>query len=296
MAAIEAAARQAGRALQPGDAGALLPLSAEAGWNQTADDWRFMLETGQGIGVVDRDGRFIASALAFPVATDVCWISMVLTTERWRRQGIGTRLLRRAIGLARTGGRGAAGRVAGLDATELGAPIYAALGFRALYSLRRWRLERGAAPMPPPSGVSIRKMRREDLPAIAAFDAARSALRRPHVVAHLFARAPDLAQVAEADGRVVGYGLGRDGRIAMQIGPIVADDEGVALALVAAAAQATTAPLFLDVPDLHAGLRHYLTEAGGTAPRGFTRMVLGDAPAGLGDASRVFALAGPELA
>jgi hypothetical protein len=36
------------RRLAPADAGALTRLSAEAGWNQTADDWRLILRHGAG--------------------------------------------------------------------------------------------------------------------------------------------------------------------------------------------------------------------------------------------------------
>ncbi len=39
------------RAMRPEDAEAALALSQEAGWNQTVEDWRFMLGRGRGLGL-----------------------------------------------------------------------------------------------------------------------------------------------------------------------------------------------------------------------------------------------------
>ena len=52
--------------LRPYSADDLLPLSVEAGWNQVADDWRFMLSRGNGVGIRHAD-RWIACALVLPL-------------------------------------------------------------------------------------------------------------------------------------------------------------------------------------------------------------------------------------
>src|SRR5437764_7725940 len=91
--------------LAPGDAEAALALSMEAGWNQTAEDWRFMLREGQGVGVRAASGRLIGSSLALPLGAQLSWISMVLVAKDSRRRGIGTRLLRRSTAAVRRTGR-----------------------------------------------------------------------------------------------------------------------------------------------------------------------------------------------
>jgi GNAT superfamily N-acetyltransferase len=276
--------------LTPADAEATLPLSAEAGWNQTAADWGFMLGEGRGIGVRDGSGRWIGSALALPLGARLSWISMVLVARDARRRGLGTRLLRRTIETVRE-----AGRVAGLDATELGRPVYLRLGFRDLYTVSRLRLE---APVPAeaaPLACTIRPLMPAELPGIVAFDAPRSGMQRSHVLAHLLGEAPEHALIAEADGRVVGFVLRRPGRTAFQVGPVIADAEAVALALVSAVLRRLGGPVMIDVPDAHLGLRAWLERAGAVRERGFTRMTLGVPPAGLRSPAAVFALAGPEL-
>jgi GNAT superfamily N-acetyltransferase len=276
--------------MTPADAEAALPLSAEAGWNQTGDDWCFMLREGRGIGVRDGSGRWIGSSLALPLGEGLSWISMVLVAKDQRRRGVGTRLLRRCIEAVQS-----AGRTVGLDATEFGRPVYLPLGFGDLYAISRLRLEIPIRAEPPPVGHRIRPLVAADLTAVATFDASRSAMRRGHVLNYLFWQAPGAAFVVEAEGRIVGYVLGRPGRTAFQIGPVVADDESAACAIVALALAGANLPVILDIPDAHPGLRRWLDGVGAVRQRGFMRMTLGEPPRGLPDASRIFALAGPEL-
>ena len=276
--------------LTAADAEGALPLSAEAGWNQTAADWAFMLREGRGIGVRDGAGRWVGSALALPLGERLSWIGMVLVAKHARRRGIGTRLLRRTIDEVRD-----AGRIAGLDATELGRPVYLPLGFRDLYTVSRLRLGAPAPSEPAPAGCTIRPLVAADLPGIVAFDRPRSGMQRSHVLAYLLQQAAEPAFVAEVDGGIAGYALGRPGRIAFQVGPVVADREDVAIALVSYAVAHLDGPAMIDVPDAHADLRAWLDRHGAVRERGFTRMTLGAPPPGLTNPRAVFALAGPEL-
>jgi GNAT superfamily N-acetyltransferase len=277
--------------LQPADAKDLCPLSMEAGWNQVAADWRLMLTLGRGYGVRAADSKWIASALVLPLGPAVCWLSMVLVTQPMRGQGLGTRLLRRSLAEVE-----ASGAAAGLDATELGHPIYLPLGFRDVYSLSRWHAPLGARqPLPPPAGIAIGQATADDLERIGLCDASRTGLARAPVLSHLFARAQGIARIARrGDGAIAGFCLARDGRGATQVGPIVAEDEVIGLALLSHALAAIDQPVIADIPDRHARFRRWLTEQGASAPRSFVRMLRGDAR--LDDGTHTFALAGPELA
>ena len=277
--------------LRPADAEHLCPLSVEAGWNQVAADWRLMLTLGRGYGVRAANRKWIASALVLPLGPDVCWLSMVLVTQPMRGQGLGTCLLRRSIAEVE-----ASGAAAGLDATELGRPIYLPLGFRDVYPLSRWHVPPGAhQPLPSPGGIAIGPATTEDLERICLFDASRIGLARAPVLSHLLARAQGHARIARrGDGGIAGFCLARDGRIATQLGPIVAEDETIGLALASHALAATEQPVIADIPDRHARIRCWLAEQGAFAPRSFVRMLRGMAR--LEDGAHTFALAGPELA
>ncbi len=272
--------------LTPEDAERALPLSVEAGWNQTVDDWRFLLDHGTTFGVAKHE-RLVATALASPLGPALNWISMVLVTRDWRGRGLGTRLLKRCIEQAKPS-------AAGLDATELGRPIYLPLGFRDLYRISRYRLERTPMQVAPSAGIELRPIQPADTATIAAWDSARSFMRRAPILKHLQARKPHLAWAAWRGDSLLGYCLGRDGRLATQIGPVVADDAAVAIALTARAMTVASAPLFVDAVDGQSEYCHWLEHEGAVAPRFFMRMVLGDAP-GLDNAALIYAIGGPEL-
>ncbi|CAN5514146.1 GNAT family N-acetyltransferase [soil metagenome] len=273
--------------IDPADCEAVWPLSIEAGWNQNVADWRFMLGAGRGFGLRNDAGRWEASSLVLPLGQKLAWISMVLVTRDRRRGGVGTGLLKRCIAEVLD-----SGAVAGLDATEQGRPIYLPLGFRDLYPIRRWHLDRTKDV---PSDIAVRPFVLADLPKLALYDRPLSGMERPTLLAHLAMRQPGLAWVVDAPGgRLAGFALGREGRAASSIGPVVADSEAIGLALIAKAASSAAGPFIIDVPAAHTTIRQWLEVQGAVSPRGYMRMTLGTAK-GLDDPSHVFSLAGPEL-
>ncbi|WIM13652.1 GNAT family N-acetyltransferase [Enhydrobacter sp.] len=266
------------------------PLSIEAGWNQNVRDWRFMLEAGRGFGCRGADGRWEASSLVLPVGPALSWVSMVLVTRSRRRVGLGTMLLKRCIEEVR-----AAGAVAGLDATEQGRPLYLTLGFHDLYAIRRWHLDGTIEALAPPASITLRPVESVDLSDLAHYDRPRSAMERSAIITHLARRRTELAWIAEdTSGECVGFVLGREGRVASSIGPVVAESEAIALALIARAASAVPGPFILDVPQVHRAIGAWLEGQGAVSPRAYMRMTLGEAK-GPDDPACLFALAGPEL-
>jgi GNAT superfamily N-acetyltransferase len=266
---------------------AVWPLSIEAGWNQNRTDWRFMLGAGRGFGLRNGAGRWEASSLVLPLGQKLAWISMVLVTKDRRRGGVGTGLLKRCIAEVQD-----SGAVAGLDATEQGRPIYLPLGFRDLYPIRRWHFDRATDV---PSDIAVRPFVLADLPKLALYDRPLSGMERPTLLAHLAMRQPGLAWVVDAPGgRLAGFALGREGRMASSIGPVVADNEATGLALMAKAASSAAGPFIIDAPAAHARIGQWLEAQGAVSPRGYMRMTLGMAK-DLDDPRQGFALAGPEL-
>jgi len=279
------------RPLVAADLAPAVLLSQEAGWNQTAADWRIFLELGAGIGLTDADGGLIATVATLPYGGRFAWISMVLVTARHRRRGLATWLLRQAIVTIR-----AQGLVPALDATPAGRLVYLGLDFRDAWSLRRLVLsERLRAPaIAAPAGNVIRALEAADWPALEAYDAAVFGAARGAFLRHLATRLPAAALVAARAGRIAGYLLGREGRVVSQLGPLAAEDEAIAQALVAGALAGVAAPLAIDIADRHRTLGAWLEQLGLVAERPWTRMVHGQ-DAAFDDAARLFAIAGPEF-
>ena len=278
------------RRLRPEDVDGAVALNAEAGWNQVAADWRFMLGFGSGLAVDSPEGRLVASGMVLPCGERFAWIAMILVTEKWRRRGLATAIMAQAIETCRE-----RGWIAGLDATEAGRPVYLPLGFRDIYGLSRW--EAGSDRPAAPAGVGERDVvpvAKADLPALADYDAARNGGRREGLLAHLAGRAPHLAFKLASDGRLRGFLLARNGRLATQLGPLVAEDEAAARALLAAGLVAARGPVFLDAGDHHGWLADWLPRLGFGRQRGYVRMLLGRSEP-LDDPRRMVLIAGPEF-
>jgi GNAT superfamily N-acetyltransferase len=250
-------------------------LSQAANWNQNEADWRLMLEIGRGWGV-SLQGKLIASTLVLPFGS-FAWISMVLVLPAQRRQGYATRLLR--VALAELGRQNL---TPVLDATPAGREVYRLEGFRDTWGFKRYGLakkshprKRAAAPVLNPELLALDR---------EAFGASRERLLRD-----LARRLPNAAVAFEK-----GFVLGREGREALQLGPLVARDEDTAIALLSQALQAVDAPLYVDVVDHAPRLRAWLDAQGFEFQRPFTRMVHG-ADRAPGDEKLVYLVAGPEL-
>lgn len=263
-----------------------LALSGSAHWNQNEADWRLMLETGHGWGVSLDDGTLAASTLVLPYGR-FAWVSMVLVQPEHRRQGYATQLLRKA--LADLDDRALTPM---LDATPAGREVYVLEGFRDTWGFRRFRLQATIAALEHPA--QVRPLRASDWPQLLALDAQAFGASRERLLRALAARLPQAALVAAKDGALEGYLLGRDGRDASQLGPVVARTSDAARALLAGALAKLPPPLYIDVVDREPGITAWLESLGFEFQRPFTRMARGR-PAAPGEAGLVFCPAGPEL-
>jgi ribosomal protein S18 acetylase RimI-like enzyme len=266
-------------------------LSEEAGWNQNAADWRFLISVGTAYGLRNKTGRLTATALFLPYGGAFAWIGMVLVSADFQRRGIATGLMRRCLSEITD-----RGLVAGLDATSTGREVYRRLGFEDVYGLQRYQsAESGwATPVALPDGVIIRNMTATDLPVVAELDRACFGGERTALLENLLGRRPGDAWMVIGGDTPLGFVLAREGRQNHHVGPLVAADETIALALLERALNRAEGPVCIDVADRHETLTAWLGTRGFTGQRSFTRMLM-DRSAPLDDPERVFAIAGPEL-
>ncbi len=276
------------RALHARDLDAALALSREAGWNQITADWQIFLELGSSICLTREDGPPIATAATLPFS-GFAWISMVLVTAAERRQGFARWLLRHCVDdlVARK-------LVPMLDATPAGRTVYAGLGFEDCWTLRRLVGRTVRIPAAEGHAATVRALETYDWPQVVDYDIAVVGADRGALLRRIAGRLPEAALVAERDSRIVGFLLGRAGRVMSQLGPLAAENDGIARALLARAIAAVRAPLVIDMPDRHAALGDWLTALGFAVERPYIRMSYG-ARATVGDSARMFTIAGPEL-
>jgi GNAT superfamily N-acetyltransferase len=281
------------RPLTPADLPAALRLSASASWNQHQNDWSTMLRLGQGWGIDATDDagekQLAASIIVLPYGEHFAWTSMVLVLPQFRRRGYAQRLLRFALNYL-----GAQGRAAVLDATPAGHAVYVQEGFHDTWGFARYRREACAALQPRPVGPPTRALRGADWPAIEALDRPAFGASRQALLHSLAERLPSAARVMEQGGRLCGFVLGREGREAHQIGPLLADDETTAKCLLHDALATLPAATYVDLLDRKRQMLPWLEQQGFAFQRPFTRMLhrARDAP---GDPKSIVLAAGPEF-
>jgi GNAT superfamily N-acetyltransferase len=268
-----------------------MALSRAAKWNQNENDWRMMLRLGKGFGLSAADGTLVASIVLLPYGNAFAWMSMVLVSPQHRRLGYASRMLRRALADLQS-----RGLVAVLDATPAGHEVYVQEGLRDSWGFQRYSL-----PAAPPlsgwrdvSGLKLRHIAEGDWPQILALDLPAFGASRKGLLRALAARLPEAALLASREGKICAYLLGRDGREARQLGPLVAADLPTAQALLSHALARIPGPLYMDITDRHTSLRSWALALGFSVQRPFTRMVYG-AERAPGDNETVMLVAGPEL-
>lgn len=267
---------------------ACMTLSVQAGWNQTERDWRMIFDIGMGQGLFE-GRRLVACAAIMPYGGVVGWVCMVLVAADRRRRGLATILMEWALDTTK-----AMGLVAGLDATPDGRKVYEKLGFVDIFALSRLQAP-NVTVADTYDATSLRPMADTDIDAVAAIDMTAFGANRTRLVSALRERRPDCAFVAVRDGHIDGFVLGRDGRSATQIGPVVASSETTARALLSAALRNVDGAVFIDLADRHQAVRAWLEDCGFSLQRPFMRM-LAQRSKPFGEPERIIAVAGPELA
>ena len=245
------------RVLTEADIESVTNLVHEAGWNQLSSDWFRLvrLEPDGCFVAVDR-GRPIATVTTTKYATDLAWIGMMLVHSAYRRRGIGTSLMQRALKHLR-------GEQVGcmkLDATPEGRFLYEQLGFMSEWDFFRWERP-SLQPLQSVSPTS-RALRHGDLDT-AAFGVDRSAL---------LSQLGEASSVAATDD---GFGMIRSGRLAAYLGPVTARTPAAAEHIVRELLNRFTGPVLWDIPGPNPVARKAAESLGFRPLRRLTRMVLG---------------------
>lgn len=254
------------RLMTPDDIPAGMRLKEIAGWNQTRSDWeRFLRASPQGCFVAEVAGEVAGTAATISYEGRFAWIGMVLVDPARRGQGIGTKLLQKAIEYLE--GSGIPGMK--LDATPQGKLLYEKLGFVSEYEIERWQLNRTPAPGGTAGAGSMTEdMLDEDR---EIFGADRGSLLRSIALEN-----PAFVLQARRQGILTGYSFGRRGALADHLGPWVAQDESSARELLDEfLLRSNGAKVFVDALRSNAWAIKLLRERGFEHSRSLTRMVRG---------------------
>lgn len=276
------------RAFGPQDIPAARALAAEFGWPHRVDDLRFMLFLGHGIAATDESGEVVGCGAWWAYGPEAGTLGLVMVAPALQGRGLGRRMIRHL--LAEAGPR----RLT-LIATEAGRPLYEREGFGAVGDLGQYQgIVAPPSAEPPQTAGHIRPFAPRDLTSVTALDAAAHAGDRSHLVAALAATAT--GWVHEVDGRVAGFAFARPFGRGHLVGPLVAEGDEAALALLRPALEARAGRfLRLDTPRREGDFARHLEAAGLVLVDVAVTMVRGDALADADGPARSYAIASQAL-
>jgi GNAT superfamily N-acetyltransferase len=277
------------RGMTHADIPAGMELCRAARWNQMGRDWEHFLRLSPGgCRVAVKDERVIGTVATARYEGRFSWIGLMLVAPAERGQGIGRRLMAEALEVLKDMPS------IRLDATPAGHAVYRKLGFVDEYCLSRMETAPSMASLAPRPELA-RPMTKEDLPAVATFDADIFGADRRLTLEWMFEGAPEYAWVIEERGEIVGYAFGRRGFNFEHLGPVVAHDRQTAQRLVSACLSRQSDKAFIiDASQDDAGWRAWLESIGFREQRPFTRMFYRDNPYP-GLPPKQFGILGPEF-
>ncbi|MBX6383481.1 MAG: GNAT family N-acetyltransferase [Microbispora sp.] len=265
------------RRLGPDDLERCLALNEDRAWGREDRKWLFLLENAEAYGIDDPSGGLAGTVTLTRYGTTAAGIGMMLVATRYGGRGLGRRLMTHVLDAA-------GDATVFLWATEFGRPLYEKLGFETLCvaeaRVGRLRVEGDPVRSRPADPAA-------DLDALLALDGEVFGADRSGLLRRLFGFAEQV-RVVEDDSGLIGYaGMWRN-HSTLVIGPVVADNEDVARALIIDLARTADGPVRVEVDRTRPGLLDWLGERG--LPQAFwtSFMVHGGRPLP-GDRSRLFA-------
>jgi GNAT superfamily N-acetyltransferase len=264
------------RLLGPADIDAAMRLKESANWNQTRQDWvNVMRFSPEGCFGIEIDGTLAATATNVCFGDRLAWIGMVLTLPDYRGRGLARRLMEHSLEWIRSRGVD----WIKLDATDMGRPLYASLGFEDECFVERWGRGEGEVA---PDAVSL-----SEAPVPTGLDCEAVGADRSGLLELL---AP--MGTAALPG---GYAMGRAGSKASYFGPCVARDEATARKLLRwHLSRFPGQAVYWDILENNGAAKQFAIESGFAPLRKLVRMAIrGNRPLEHNDAL-VFGIAGFE--
>ncbi|GAA1376457.1 GNAT family N-acetyltransferase [Streptomyces beijiangensis] len=218
---------------------AIVAWAAAEGWNPGLDDIEsFFAQDPEGFFTGRVDGELVSAVSVVNYSPDYAFLGFYLVHPDHRGRGHGLATWKTALAHAGS-------RTVGLDGVPAQQDNYRRSGFGLAHGTVRY-----VGTVPAGTPAHIEPAAATDRQVLLAYDSACYPADRPAFLDHWLTQPGHRALARVVDGRLTGYGVIRPAREAHRIGPLFADTEADARALLAAlAAEAQGAPVAMDVPE-----------------------------------------------
>jgi GNAT superfamily N-acetyltransferase len=244
------------------DLPSLLSLSQQAGWPHTSKDWRAVLKCGTGYGHRWRD-KVISCVHITDYGPCFASLGLMLVSQAFRKQGLGTALMRHVVSNAVTPPTQSIGLIAGAKVSS----FYEPFGFRVLDEhiliLRNVPEATRNTPNPDPTSLHLDNTFRfspitgEHLQPTLDFDREATQMERSALMRHRLQHSDRSLLVGSDDSEtadsssvilgVQGYGMANVQREHLSVGPLVSTSSSAALDVTSRLTEHYEGPIRIDV-------------------------------------------------
>jgi hypothetical protein len=212
------------RDIAPRDASACAVLSRIVGWPHRVEDWEMAIGLGHGV-VASLGSEIVATAMWWPYGQTHATLGMIIVSPEHQGAGLGRRLMQGLF--AQTQERSLL-----LNSTFAGKPLYERSGFAAFGAICQHHGEVLVVAAPSPGeGARLRAAHADDLQVLERLDHAATGLARGALLRAVMERGECV--VIERGGKVAGFSMLRRFGRGLVIGPVVAEGDADAKALMA---------------------------------------------------------------
>ena len=253
----------------------LVSWAASEGWNPGLYDADIFWNTDpDGFIAAEIGGEMIGGGSIVSYQEKFGFMGFFIVKPEYRGHGLGTKLwfARRKILQSRL----KSPACIGMDGVFEMQPFYTRGGFK--FSHREIRFEGTGKPCPLPSSVT--PLSNVPFKSVLAYDTAHFPTARPTFLKAWIVQ-PDSRALGVMDGgQLCGYGVMRHCRNGFKIGPLFADNAGIALDLFNGLSDhAAGKPVFIDVPEINDSAMQLVSNKDMKEVFGCARMYFGDKPA-----------------
>jgi len=247
------------RRLQAADLADALKLTQAERWSHRMEDWEFHYRLGLGWAACRSDGKLLGTASWWDYGDELAAVGLVLVDQSYQGQGIGRKLMDAVIDEASP-------RALQLTSTQAGLKLYQRCGFRETHSIGQHqgvvaKIPTAASLPELPAHTELRPVSRGDLGELCDLDAAAFGANRRKLISAVLESGTG-GVLAVIGGQPTGFALARQSGRGTAIGPVVAPDESVAIALIARQLKANSGFMRVDIPTDAVQLAGWLEEAG----------------------------------
>ena len=278
------------RAMDKADIPAAMRLKDAEGWNQTDSDWRFYLSHDPELCLVACvSGNVIGTVTAINYNNQVAWIGMMLVDREFRKQGVGKLLFHALLEKLKDC------KSIKLDASPAGNPVYRKFGFVEELELQRMIAQELMAVDEVSYSGNIERIQETDIGEVIDYDQLAFGVQRTELIQFLCGPRAEACWMARCDEKLVGLLCLRRGSLYYQLGPVYAQSDAIAEALVVRSARELVGQaVTLDIHSNKSEFRDWLQGMGFNSQRPFHRMYLERNPY-IGNVGVQFAISSPEL-